>query len=66
MNEKEQAAFVEAYGRSVASVNDAAVADFVRRLCLGEDMDPTGDYISIMDALGVWHDAIKWQLTANP
>ena len=58
----EQKAFVNAYGQNVAMVADADVADFVRRYAAGEDIDYSGDYTSIMDALGMWHSAIKWQL----
>jgi hypothetical protein len=28
----------------------------------GEDMDYSGDYTSIMDALLMWNDAVKWQM----
>lgn len=56
----EQQAFVKAYSTNVAMVDDADVADFVRRYCEGEDMQYSGDYTSIMDALGMWHDAVNW------
>jgi hypothetical protein len=56
----EQQAFVKAYSTNVASVDDADVADFVKRYNEGEDMEYSGDYTSIMDALGMWHDAVKW------
>jgi hypothetical protein len=62
MKTDEQNAFVNAYGQNVAMVADADVADFVRRYAAGEDIDYSGDYTSIMDALGMWHNAIKWQL----
>ena len=62
MKTDEQNAFVNAYGQDVAMVADADVADFVRRYAAGEDIDYSGDYTSIMDALGMWHSAIKWQL----
>jgi hypothetical protein len=62
MKTDEQNAFVNAYGQNVAMVADADVADFVRRYAAGEDIDYSGDYTSIMDALGMWHSAIKWQL----
>ena len=58
----EQKAFVKAYGQNVAMVADADVADFVARYAAGEDIHYSGDYTSIMDALGMWHSAIKWQL----
>jgi hypothetical protein len=62
MTHEEQAAFVKAYSTNVAMASDADVAEFVRRYDEGEDMDYSGDYTSIMDALGMWHDAIKWQM----
>jgi hypothetical protein len=65
MNTLEQAAFVRAYSTNVAMVDDNHVIDFVRRYNLGEDMQYSGDYTSIMDALGMWHDAIKFQLTQD-
>lgn len=55
MNEKEQAAFVDAYGRHVASASSDYVADFVARYESGEDMPYSENYTSIMDALGMWH-----------
>jgi hypothetical protein len=63
MTPSEQAAFVEAYGRQVAMIGDKDVADFVRRYSSGEDIDYSGEYTSIVDALGMWNEAIKWKLT---
>jgi len=62
MTTDEQNAFIKAYGQNVAMVDDADVADFVRQYAAGEDIDYSGDYTSIMDALGMWHSAIKWQI----
>jgi len=62
MKQVEQEAFLDAYGSNVASLPREIVADFVRRYESGEDIDYTGDHTSIMDALGIWHDAIKWHL----
>ena len=55
MDKLEQAAFVDAYGRHVASASSDHVADFVARYESGEDMPYSWDYTSIMDALGMWH-----------
>ena len=55
MNEKEQAAFVEAYANNVASAPSDYVAQFVARYESGEDMPYCEHYTSIMDALGMWH-----------
>lgn len=62
MNKLEQAAFVHAYANNVADAPSDYVADFVARLESGEDM-PYGEYYtSIVDALGIWHSAIKYNL----
>jgi len=62
MTPAEQQAFITAYGRCVAAVPDDKVAEFVSRFVAGEDMDYSGDYTSIMDALLMWCDAIRWQM----
>jgi hypothetical protein len=62
MSPIEQAAFVEAYANNVASLPSDIVADFVARYEAGEDIDYCGDHTGIMDALGIWHSALKWQL----
>jgi predicted GTPase len=41
---------------------DAIVADFVRRYSTGEDIEYSSDYTPIMDALGIWNDAIRWRM----
>jgi hypothetical protein len=62
MNEKEQAAFVEAYANNVSGIDEKIVADFVARYESGEDIDYSWEYTSIMDALGMWHAAIRFNL----
>jgi len=63
MTDDEIRAFVRAYGRNVAVLNDEEVTDFVIKVNEGEDMsDYCGDFISIMDALCMWHDAIKFNM----
>ncbi len=62
MTPQEQKAFVEAYATNVASVSYDDVVSFVRRYANGEDIEYSGDYTSIMDALGMWHDAIAYAL----
>jgi hypothetical protein len=62
MSPNEQAAFVKAYSNNVAHHPDSLVADFVARYEAGEDMDYSFEYTSIVDALGMWHDAIRWKL----
>lgn len=62
MTPQEQAAFVEAYARNVAMTPPDRVASFVESWANGEDIDYSGDYTSIMDALLMWSDGIKWKL----
>lgn len=60
MKPNEQAAFVNAYEDNVGDVSRDEVADFVARYEAGEDIEYSSGHTSIMDALGVWHDAIKF------
>jgi hypothetical protein len=63
MTQDEQKAFIVAYSRNVASVHPDRVASFIESWSNGEDIDYSSDYTSIMDALLMWHDAIKWSMT---
>jgi len=60
MTSQEQAAFVKAYGKNVAHLPDVYVADFVARYEANMDIEYSFEEVSIMDALGMWHDAIKF------
>lgn len=62
MTENEQAAFVKAYSNNVAHMADNIVADFVTRYEANQDIDYSFEQTSIMDALGIWHAAIKWHI----
>jgi len=62
MTKDEQKAFVRAYADNIAHLPIDEVADFVSRYELGEGICYSGDHIAIVDALGIWHCAIKWQL----
>jgi len=62
MTQEEQAAFVEAYSNNVAHHSKKLVADFVARYESEENFDYSWDQTSIVDALCMWHDAIKWKL----
>lgn len=62
MNSAEQAAFVKSYSSNVAHHPDSVVADFVARYESDENFEYPFEQSSIMDALGMWHDAIKWKL----
>lgn len=62
MTPVEQAAFVNAYLNNVADLPEDIVTDFVARYEAGEDIDYSSEQTPIMDALGMWHDAIKWKI----
>ena len=62
MTKSEQAAFVKAYGQNVAHHSKEYVADFVARLVANENISYSVEQTSIMDALGMWHCAIKFHL----
>ena len=62
MTPAEQDAFVESYSNNVADVHPTQVRKFVEKWANGEDMDYSSEYTSIMDALCMWNDAIKWKL----
>jgi hypothetical protein len=61
MTPQEQAAFVKAYANHVGLVRTDDVAETVRRHYAGEDVE-CREYNSILDALGIWHSAVKWQI----
>jgi hypothetical protein len=62
MSPQEIEAFVDAYCNNVASLPANLVTDFVTRYESGEDIDYCGEHTGVMDALGMWHDAIRWHL----
>lgn len=65
MNTKEQAAFVEAYAHNLGYISKDIVASFVARYVENEDFEYSYEHISIMDALGIWHDAIKFHINQS-
>jgi hypothetical protein len=65
MTPAEQSAFVKAYGKNVAHHSKSDVADFVARYELEENFEYSCEQASIMDALCMWHDAIKWKLSGT-
>ncbi len=60
MTNEEQQAFVKAYANNVADASEADVVEFVRRYSMGEDLEYSSNYTSIMDALCMWNDALEW------
>jgi len=63
MNKLEQAAFVAAYCDNVGNAPDHIVEAFVSAYENGDDVSEySWDATSIMDALGMWHSAIRYQM----
>ena len=60
MTHDEQNAFIEAYVNNVGDVSAERVEDFVRRYKAGEDIPYGEGHTSILDALGMWHEAVRW------
>ena len=65
MTPLEQQAFVKAYDNTVCDVPRQRVAEFVRCYNAGEILlnFASYEYTSIVDALGLWHQAIEFHLT---
>ena len=63
MNKEEQAAFVQAYGFHVCEAPQKIVEAFITDYENGDDVDEYKEYYtSIMDALGMWHSGIRYQM----
>jgi len=60
MNHDERAFFAEAYANNVAHLNSDEVMAFLESYYSTDDRDYSGDYTSIVDALGMWRDAIYY------
>lgn len=61
MTPQEQAAFVKAYAHHVGIVRTEDVAETTRRHYAGEEVE-CREYNAVLDALGIWHEAIKWHI----
>ena len=62
MTNKEIEAFADAYQRNMAYASREEVIKFVTLHNLGETPDYSGDYTSIMDALGIWFAGQRFAL----
>lgn len=64
MNENEQKAFVFAYDNTICNIDSDRLTEFVRKYYANEDISQFAgyEYTSIVDALGIWNSAIKYQL----
>jgi hypothetical protein len=66
MNKSEQAAFVAAFCDNVASLPEHIVEGFVSAYENGDDVSEYSEhYTSIMDALGMWHAGVHFQLSKS-
>jgi len=61
MKQEEREAFAAAYANNVAHLSSDEVMAFLESYYTTDDRDYSGDYTSIVDALGMWRDAIKWK-----
>jgi hypothetical protein len=62
MTNEEREAFLDAYENNVGHLPRNLVEDFVTRYEAGEDIDYSSEQTSIMDALGVWHEGVKYAI----
>lgn len=64
MNKEEQAAFVAAYCANVNLAPREIVEAFITDYENGDDVNEYSarHYTSILDALGMWHSGIRYQL----
>jgi hypothetical protein len=66
MDKLEQAAFVQAYGYHVCNAPQKVVEAFVADYENGDDVSEYSEhYTSIMDALGMWHAGVHFQLSKS-
>lgn len=64
MNKQEQAAFIDAFCANVCDSSREVVQAFITDYENGDDLDDYRDYTPIINALGMWHSAIRYQLEA--
>jgi hypothetical protein len=60
MTHDEQNAFIEAYVNNVGNVSADRVEAFLRSYEAGKNITYEEEYTSILDALGMWHEAVRW------
>ena len=56
----ERMAFANAYANNVAHLSRDEVMTFLEEYYTKDYMDYSGDYTSLVDAIGVWRDARSW------
>jgi hypothetical protein len=63
MQIEEQTAFIKAYNSCIGEIEPSKVQEFISKYSAGENIQVSGDYISITNALMMWHSAMKFSLT---
>ena len=63
MDKKELNSFIDAYCSNVCDYSREHVADFMSAYLNDDDLTGFDGYTSIVDALGMWHEAIRFQLS---
>jgi hypothetical protein len=65
MTPTEQKAFIKAFDNHVSTINIKDVEDFITKLNNGEEIrySSSKHYTIIVDALGMWHEGVKFALT---
>lgn len=63
MTHNEQQAFVKAYDEHVGEIGMEFVADFVSKCNEGAIIPSHWAHTSILDAMGMWHEGVKFALT---
>lgn len=62
MNHDERAFFADAYANNVAHVGRDQVLAFLEKYYASDDVEYCEDYTSIVDALGVWHEGVRYAI----
>lgn len=61
-NIQEQKAFIEAYKQNVSCLHENELENSVTLYASGQDIPYTENYASIMDAIGIWNQAVLFQM----
>jgi hypothetical protein len=61
----EQQAFIKAFDKHVNTIDTNDVEDFITKLNNGEEIrySSSKNYTIIVDALGMWHEGVRFALT---
>ena len=65
MKNNEKTAFIEAYVNNVGHVEDIQVEYILSRIDSNESLNGVEGASSVLDSLGLWHNAIKFCITSK-